>query len=70
MLSIPISDWLRELEARWNAALQKVRELEDKLQEFDLGNGQLYRWLNKEVLLKPRRKNYPPSGTHRLPTCG
>jgi DNA invertase Pin-like site-specific DNA recombinase len=26
-----------ELEARWNAALQKVRELEDKLQEFDLG---------------------------------
>jgi DNA invertase Pin-like site-specific DNA recombinase len=26
-----------ELETRWNAALQKVRELEDKLQEFDSG---------------------------------
>ncbi len=25
------------LEARWNAALRKVRELEDKLQEFDFG---------------------------------
>ncbi|MGA7927066.1 MAG: recombinase family protein [Candidatus Sulfotelmatobacter sp.] len=26
-----------ELERRWNAALQKTRELEEKLQEFDLG---------------------------------
>jgi DNA invertase Pin-like site-specific DNA recombinase len=26
-----------ELEARWNAALQKMRELEEKLREFDLG---------------------------------
>jgi hypothetical protein len=26
-----------ELEARWNAALQKTCELEHKLQEFDLG---------------------------------
>jgi len=26
-----------ELEARWNAALEKTRELEQKLQEFDLG---------------------------------
>src|SRR5204863_132450 len=26
-----------ELEARWNAALEKARELEQKLQEFDLG---------------------------------
>jgi DNA invertase Pin-like site-specific DNA recombinase len=26
-----------ELEARWNAALQKTRELEEKLREFDLG---------------------------------
>ena len=26
-----------ELEARWNSALQKTRELEQKLQEFDLG---------------------------------
>lgn len=26
-----------ELEARWNAALEKVRELEDRLRQFDLG---------------------------------
>ncbi len=26
-----------ELEARWNSALQKTRELEDKLQDFDRG---------------------------------
>lgn len=39
-----------ELEARWNAALQKVRELEDKLQEFDLGIKSVP-MLNKEVLL-------------------
>ena len=39
-----------ELEVRWNAALQKVRELEDKLQEFDLGIKSVT-MLNKEVLL-------------------
>ena len=39
-----------ELEARWNAALQKVRELEDKLQEFDLGIKSVP-MPNKEVLL-------------------
>jgi hypothetical protein len=39
-----------ELEARWNAALQKVRELEDKLQEFDLGIKSAP-MPNKEILL-------------------
>jgi DNA invertase Pin-like site-specific DNA recombinase len=28
-----------ELEARWNAALQRVKELDNKLQQFDAGNG-------------------------------
>jgi Recombinase zinc beta ribbon domain len=39
-----------ELEARWNAALQKVRELEYKLQEFDLGIKSAL-IPNKEILL-------------------
>jgi hypothetical protein len=39
-----------ELEARWNAALQKVRELEGNLQEFDLGIKSAP-MPNKEVLL-------------------
>jgi hypothetical protein len=38
-----------ELEARWNAALQNVRELEDILQEFDLAIKSVP-MLNKEVL--------------------
>jgi DNA invertase Pin-like site-specific DNA recombinase len=39
-----------ELEARWNTALQKVKELEDKLHEFD-DKGQAPPTPNKEVLL-------------------
>jgi DNA invertase Pin-like site-specific DNA recombinase len=39
-----------ELEARWNAALKKVRELENRLREFDLGT-KLPAIPDKEVLL-------------------
>jgi DNA invertase Pin-like site-specific DNA recombinase len=39
-----------ELEARWNAALQKVRELEDRLRQFDLGL-KLPAVPDKEILL-------------------
>jgi excisionase family DNA binding protein len=39
-----------ELEFRWNAALQKVRELEGRLQEFDAGVGSLP-IPDKEVLM-------------------
>lgn len=39
-----------ELEARWNAALQKVRELEDRLRQFDLGL-KLPAIPDKEILL-------------------
>lgn len=38
-----------ELETRWNGALQKTRELEDKLQEFDRGN-QLAPMPSRELL--------------------
>jgi DNA invertase Pin-like site-specific DNA recombinase len=39
-----------ELEFRWNAALQKARELEDRLQEFDAGVGSVP-MPDKEVLM-------------------
>jgi excisionase family DNA binding protein len=39
-----------ELEARWNSALQKTRELEDKLRDFDLGINKV-RVPSKELLL-------------------
>jgi excisionase family DNA binding protein len=39
-----------ELEARWNSALERAQELEDKLQEFDVGINQV-RMPSKELLL-------------------
>jgi Recombinase/Recombinase zinc beta ribbon domain len=56
-----------ELEARWNSALQKTRELEDKLQDFDLGINKA-RVPSKELLLSlaqdlPAIWNSPSTGT-------
>src|ERR1700738_4406604 len=39
-----------ELEARWNAALQKARELEDRLRDFD-DAGKMPAIPDKEILL-------------------
>ena len=41
----------RELEARWNVALQKVQELEDKLEEFDRKSPPAATLPSREVLL-------------------
>ena len=47
----PEQRWVAaELEARWNSALQKTKELESKLQEFD-DESQSAPAPNKEVLL-------------------
>jgi hypothetical protein len=43
-----------ELEARWNAALRKVQELEDRLRDFDL-RSHTPAIPDKEVLLSWRR---------------
>ena len=57
-----------ELEARWNAALQKTQELEDKLREFD-EEIQSRPTPNKQVLLS-LAQDLPAIWNHRLRTCG